>query len=192
MITNNKIVFCTKFRLMSGMIPASVLKLEFKHKLSFIGFSHDMFSLFHISILLFLTSFFYSCTKSPEPINYGKDECEYCRMMITDKKYGSEIITVKGKIYKFDSIECLIEFSLEKNIAGDVNQMFFTTNFSKPEELINAANAFYIHNDNFRSPMGLNVSAFKSESELNSFHSANGGTKLTWIDVIELVKQRSM
>lgn len=156
------------------------------------GFSHDLIRLARISILLFLTVFFYACTPSPEPINYGKDECEHCRMMITDNKYGAEVVSDKGKIYKFDSIECLIEFALEKNMVGDAGQSFLVTDFSKPEILIDAKTAFYVHNDNFRSPMGLNVSAFGSESELISFITANGGKKLSWVEVIELVKQNIM
>jgi copper chaperone NosL len=158
----------------------------------FSGFSHDELVFVRYSTLLFLTSFFYSCTKSAEPINYGKDECEYCRMMITDNKYGAEVVTDKGKIFKFDSIECLIEFALEKNSVGDVNQSFLVTDYSKPAELIDAKTAFYVHNDNVRSPMGLNVSAFKTEQDLNSFIETNGGKKLNWVEVIELVKQSIM
>jgi copper chaperone NosL len=172
------------------LIPA--LKLGLMQNSSLSGFSHDIIRLARISILLFLTVFFYACAPSPEPINYGKDECEHCRMMITDNKYGAEVVSDKGKIYKFDSIECLIEYALEKNMVGNASQSFLVTDFSKPEDLINAKTAFYVHNDNFRSPMGLNISAFGSESELTSFITANGGKILSWVDIIELVKQNIM
>ena len=95
-------------------------------------------------------------------------------------------------MYKFDSIECLIEFALTKNLIGDDKQLFLVTNFSKPGELIDAKAGFYIHNPNFRSPMGLNVSAVASETELKNFLTTNGGKKLEWVDVIEMVKQKSM
>ncbi len=168
------------------------LKLGLIQNSSSSGFSHDL--LYRtLCLFLFLASFiFFSCGNSPEPINYGKDECEHCRMMITDDKYGAEIVTDKGKVFKFDSIECLIELALEKNIAGDAGQSFLVTDFSTPEKLIDAKTAFYVHNDNFRSPMGLNVSAFESKSNLTSFINDNGGKKLSWVDVIELVKQSSM
>lgn len=189
---NSKRDLRTKVRLISDMIPTPVLSLGLEENKKFFGFSHDLNRLSYISILLFLTVIFYACTPSPEPINYGKDECEHCRMMITDDKYGAEIVTDKGKVFKFDSIECLIELALEKNIAGDAGQSFLVTDFSTPEKLIDAKTAFYVHNDNFRSPMGLNVSAFESESNLTSFINDNGGKKLSWVDVIELVKQSSM
>jgi copper chaperone NosL len=133
-----------------------------------------------------------TCGVSPKPINYGRDECEHCRMMITDNKYGAEVITSKGKVYKFDSIECLVGYGLEINIIGDYENTFLVTNFSKPENLIDARSAFYIHNDNFRSPMGLNVSAFGRKAESQEFLSKGSGKELSLFDVIEMVKQSTM
>jgi copper chaperone NosL len=133
-----------------------------------------------------------SCGSGPEPINYGHDECEFCRMLITDNKYGAELVTDKGKIYKFDSIECMIEFSLVKNTLGDTNNKLLITDFYNPGNLVDARNSFYVKNDKFRSPMGLNVTAFNSEEQAQKFISENGGEKLSWVEVIELVKQRSM
>jgi len=133
-----------------------------------------------------------SCGSDPEPINYGQDECEFCRMLITDTKYGAELVTEKGKIYKFDSIECMVEFSLVKNTLGDTNNKLLITGFYNPGKFIDARNSVYVKNNEFRSPMGLNVTAFNSEEQAQKFISENGGEKLSWVEVIELVKQRSM
>ena len=142
-------------------------------------------------ITLLLTIIIISCNSNPEPINYGEDECEFCRMLITDKKYGAELVTTKGKIYKFDSIECLIEFSLVENTIGDLTNNLFVTDFSNSKNLINAREAFYVKNDKVRSPMGLNVTAFKDKTLLNNFISENSGNQMSWVEVIELVKQKS-
>ncbi|MGB5289798.1 MAG: nitrous oxide reductase accessory protein NosL, partial [Ignavibacteriaceae bacterium] len=107
-------------------------------------------------------------------------------------RYGAEMVTDKGKVYKFDSIECLTEFAVVKNLIGDSNQKFLVTDFAQPETFIDASTAFYVLNDNFRSPMGLNVSAFGSEISRQKFVAESGGSLLYWVDVIELVKQRSM
>ena len=140
--------------------------------------------------LIFIT--LSSCGSGPEPINYGQDECEFCRMLITDNKYGAELITDKGKIYKFDSMECLVEFSLVKNTLGDTNNKLLVTDFYNPGKFTNCRESSYVKNDKFRSPMGLNVTAFNSEEQAQKFISENGGEKISWIEVIELVKQRSM
>jgi copper chaperone NosL len=151
-----------------------------------------MHSKYFIAIFLLLSLVTASCGSNPEPINYGHDECEFCRMQISDNRYGAELVTDKGKVYKFDSIECLIEFAMVKNLIGDSNQNFLVTDFATPESFTDATSAFYVHNDNFRSPMGLNVSAFDSELSRQKFVAESGGNLLNWIDVIELVKQRSM
>ncbi len=140
-------------------------------------------------VLLFTIS---NCGISPEPINYGKDECEHCRMLISDNRYGAEMISDKGKVYKFDSIECLVAYAVKKIFIGDDSFVVLIANFSDVEKLVDAKSAFYIHNDNFRSPMGLNISAFGTESEMQEFLTKNGGRKLTWFDVIEMVKQNTM
>jgi len=145
-----------------------------------------------LSIFLLLLFALANCKSDPEPINYGHDECEFCRMQISDNRYGTELVTDKGKVYKFDSIECLIEFAIVKNLIGDENQKFLVTDFATPESFIDAANAFYVQNDNFRSPMGLNVAAFESEVSRQKFVAESGGSLLNWVDIIELVKQRSM
>ena len=133
-----------------------------------------------------------SCGSEPEPIDYGHDECEFCRMLITDDKYGAELVTDKGKLYKFDSMECMVGFSLVKNTLGDTNNKLLITDFKSPGNFIDARNSFYVKNDQFRSPMGLNVTAFSSMQASEKFMSDNGGEYFSWLDVIELVKLRSM
>jgi copper chaperone NosL len=146
-------------------------------------------NLLFLSILLFTLL---GCKSGSEPINYGNDECEFCRMQISDNRYGSEIVTDKGKVFKFDEVGCMIEYALVKNFIGDTNQKFLVTDFAAPETFINAKDAFFVQNDNFRSPMGSNVSAFDSEISRQKFVAESGGSLLNWVDVIELVKQKSM
>ena len=147
---------------------------------------------FTLLILIILHLPLSGCKTDPEPINYGHDECEFCRMLITDNRYGSEIVTDKGKVLKFDEVGCMIEYAMVKNFIGDANQKFLVTDFASPESFMDANSAFYVENENFRSPMGLNVSAFDSEISRQKFISESGGSILNWVDVIELVKQRGM
>ena len=153
---------------------------------------NNLLNIFRVVIVLLTMPTLASCGSEPEPIKYGHDECEFCRMQITDNKYGAELVTDKGKIYKFDSIECMIEFSLVKNTLGDTNNKLLITDFDNPDNFIDARNSVYVMNDKFRSPMGLNVTAFNGEERVQKFISENGGEKLSWVEVIELVKQRSM
>src|SRR5690606_41500698 len=84
----------------------------------------------HISfvvLLLVLTS----CNVGPQAIDYGKDGCHFCKMTIVDKLHAAEIVTNKGKIYKFDASECMINF-MEDFDAAEVKS--YLTNVYRSEE----------------------------------------------------------
>ena len=52
------------------------------------------------SLLTFIT--LSSCNIQPQPINYGEDACHFCKMNIIDKQHAAQIVTSKGKAFKFD------------------------------------------------------------------------------------------
>lgn len=138
-----------------------------------------------IFLVLITAVLLVACGSDPEPINFGEDNCAHCRMMITDEKYGAELVTDKGKIYKYDSIECLLEQLYHQTFREDQIGSMWVIDFSNPRTLIDAKTAYYTQNDEFRSPMGLNVQAFQSEDDFNKFFNENGGEKLTWEELLK-------
>ncbi|MCB0620489.1 MAG: hypothetical protein KDC41_17650, partial [Saprospiraceae bacterium] len=50
---------------------------------------------------------FLACRPAPQPIEYGSDLCDYCKMTIVDRQHAAEAVTGKGRAYRFDAIECL-------------------------------------------------------------------------------------
>ena len=54
-----------------------------------------------VFLFLLLTS---SCNVGPQPISYGSDGCHFCSMTIVDRQHAAEIVTDKGKGFKFDRI----------------------------------------------------------------------------------------
>nr|WP_294894156.1 nitrous oxide reductase accessory protein NosL [uncultured Pedobacter sp.] len=112
-------------------------------------------------VILFVAT---GCSTEPQAINYGKDVCEHCKMVIADEKYGAEMITKKGKVYKFDSAECLMDFISDKTQKVDTtNAHLLVINFAKPTLLIEAKTAFYLKDKGYKSPMGGNILPFENE-----------------------------
>ena len=64
-----------------------------------------MKSIFILTISLVLII---SCKVEESPINYGQDACKFCKMTIVDKQHAAEIVTKKGKPFKYDAIECMV------------------------------------------------------------------------------------
>jgi copper chaperone NosL len=148
-----------------------------------------IYKIIYISLFL-LTIVFSSCSTEPEPINFGTDQCENCKMTIADNKFGSELITNKGKVYKFDAVECMINYTnVGKIMKQDVGK-YLVINTAKPGELIDAVKAVYLRSENFPSPMGEYLSAYGSREEAAQFYDKYQGEYLTWDKLSSTINSR--
>lgn len=139
-------------------------------------------------VLLLLGSFLGGgCAPSPAPIRYGQDNCAHCQMLVMDAHFGAELVTDKGKIYVFDSIECLAWY---REVPPEAIHSRWVTAFDAPGTLVDAETAFYLSSENLRSPMGLNLSAFRDEQTAVSYRQNHGGEVLGWDGVTALVGRR--
>jgi copper chaperone NosL len=128
-----------------------------------------------------------SCTRGPQPIDYGLDACHLCRMAIVDQRYGAEIVTRKGRAYKFDSIECMVNsVSATDGIAEEDVAGYYTTDFAD-RVLIEATDAVYVHSEGLPSPMGMNLTSFATRAAAREAVDRHGGTVLAWADARALV-----
>lgn len=136
---------------------------------------------------LFFALTLFSCEIGPEPINYGEDGCEYCKMTIVDKQHASELVTSKGKVYKFDAIECMINFRKEHE---DIQYALYLVNdFSNPGEMIDATMATFLISENISSPMGANLSAFYAEADANEVQASHGGNVYDWQEIQPFIQK---
>ena len=117
--------------------------------------------------------FIASCSVEPVPIKYGNDICSFCRMIITNSRYGTEILTKKGKNYKFDSIECLVQFIDEGEIHEENIHSLLITDFVSPEKFTDAKSSSYLVSHNLPSPMGANLTGFQKKSDAEKLQLEN-------------------
>jgi len=129
---------------------------------------------------IFLGLFLLSCGLEPEPIKYGKDLCSHCNMKIMDKRYGAELVTSKGKIHKFDSPECLIDYIHYNNLSASDIAYTLVTGYNEPEKLINTSEAAFIISPKLPSPMGAFLTAFTSTAEARKKIEEVGGELFDW------------
>jgi len=128
-----------------------------------------------------------SCSSGPKSIEYGKDECHRCKMTIMDNKHAAEMVTVKGKVYKFDAIECMIRY-----IASDSDIEYshkLITDYSNPGELVNAQQSTYLISENLPSPMGAFLTGFSSENDAQLKLDELGGNLYNWEGVQEVINK---
>ena len=121
-----------------------------------------------------------SCSTGPETLKIGKDNCSFCKMTISDNRYGAEIITRKGKVYKFDDSHCLLSFIQSKTVEKKELDKVYFTDFIGKHNLIKADNAFLLQSDFFRSPMNGNIAAFSNADSMKKIAQQYKSSVVTW------------
>jgi copper chaperone NosL len=126
---------------------------------------------------------FFSCDIAPEEINYGTDACSFCKMTIVDQKHASQYVTKKGKQYKFDAIECMVN-DISENGQEHLG-ILLVADFENPGNMVDADHAVYMINEAIKSPMGANLSGFASQEAAESIQKEHGGKLYSWKELLK-------
>lgn len=110
-----------------------------------------------ILVILLFPVLFMDCKPEQQPIDFGNDQCKYCMMIISDPKFGAEMITAKGRVYKYDAAECMIDHLSEEDVTY---RQLLAIAYDHPEALHPVDSLYFIISPEFRSPMGENLAAF--------------------------------
>ena len=129
-----------------------------------------------------------SCSKEPQPIAYGDDKCDFCTMNIMDKPYGTELVTSTGKVYKFDSSECMLGYMNENQSTEFAH--ILTNTMDKPGELADAKTCSFLISENLPSPMGANITAFSTKALAKEAQSEYTGKVYTF-DELKIVQKEN-
>ncbi|MHB2034097.1 MAG: nitrous oxide reductase family maturation protein NosD, partial [Gemmatimonadaceae bacterium] len=126
----------------------------------------------------------------PRPIAYGRDVCAYCLMQINDARYAAELVTHTGKVYTFDSIECLVSYyqTLDAAHRGAVESLW-VSDYAHPGTLIAATSAAYLRAAGPGSPMGRGMMAAADSVSLTPLRPQAADTIMTWSDVLALAQR---
>lgn len=104
-----------------------------------------------------------SCKRAePQAIKINKDKCDFCEMTISNGKFAAEILTQKGRVYKFDDLQCMLRYKTENN--NITIQTMYVNDYTANNKLIEASTAYYLKHESFKSPMRGNYAAFASET----------------------------
>lgn len=119
-----------------------------------------------------------SCAPKPKPIEYGMDMCHYCKMSIVDRQHAAEAVTAKGKVFKFDAIECLVHYMAEQ--PGQEYAHLLANDYEQPGALIPAESSAFLISPEIPSPMGAFLSAFSDMERAQAYQAEKGGEVFGW------------
>ena len=112
------------------------------------------------------------------PIKLNVDNCDFCKMSIADGKFGAEVITHKGRVYKFDDIMCMMNYCKEN--AKTKMEAFYVNDFAQDNNLIPAETAFFLFGGAIQSPMHGGIIAFSNENKAREFGIKLNAISISW------------
>lgn len=114
--------------------------------------------------------------KGAVPIHVNKDECDHCKMTLTDARFAAELITSKNRVYKFDDISCLIGYIKENSSIEQAS--IWICDYQDPTQFVKIEEAHFVQSEEIRSPMGGHTIAF-ANAELAKEFSAKYNTQVS-------------
>lgn len=139
----------------------------------------------NIIILLAVSALLIACAgNGPEPVLLNKDACASCKMSISEGNFAAELITPKGRVYKFDDIQCMRDYVKANAEVG--SGKFYVGDYQKENELIDAAAAWYVQSEQIKSPMGGHTAAFAEKEAAEKLAAVYGVSIKSWSEVSAL------
>jgi len=100
-------------------------------------------------------------------------------MTIVDTQHAAEVVTVKGKVFKFDAIECMVQYVHDNGDTGF--HSFWVNDYTAASgELVDATTCTYLISQNIPSPMGAFLSGFADPNTAEKFRLEKGGETFEW------------
>ena len=138
---------------------------------------------------LLLTLAAVACERAPRPLIAGTDACDFCRMTVSDTRFGGEIESKTGRIHTFDSVECLASFYVDASARGDIRGAW-VTDFASGK-FLPADSAVFIVDGRVSSPMGRSLLALAPDTPDES-RRTYGGRVIGWAALLDLMRTKSM
>ena len=120
------------------------------------------------------------CSTGPQPIGYGKENCELCKMTIMDHHFATELITKKGKVFKFDDVHCLLEYVKVAEVNKAEVKAIYLMDYAVPGNFILADSAYLIKSDQLKTPMEGHIAAFRFADSMTHYLQKLPGVQVTW------------
>jgi copper chaperone NosL len=91
------------------------------------------------------------------------------------------MVTRKGKVFKFDAVECLLNHLNE--VDDQSVALYLVNTYTRPGELTDATGVTYLVSEGIPSPMGEFLTAFETKTETLEAMDKHGGILYSWVEI---------
>lgn len=135
---------------------------------------------FHLvaTVILLTAGCASAAATDPPSINYGRDICVECGMIIQDARFAAAYRLGDGEEKAFDDVGDMIVHLRETGDSVDSEEMW--VHDFETEEWVSVDLAFFVPTLSVASPMGHSILAFSDEGRASSFAADVDGEVITW------------
>lgn len=119
---------------------------------------------------------------APRALVPGTDSCGYCRMTVTDVRFGAQAIAPTGKVTAFDAIECLAGYAATAD--STTVRSLWVGDFEHRGAWLPATRAVYVRGASVASPMGKALLALAPGTDAAAAARRYGGTVRSWAEIV--------
>ncbi|WP_201739011.1 MULTISPECIES: nitrous oxide reductase accessory protein NosL [unclassified Exiguobacterium] len=129
-----------------------------------------------------------SAAAEPFDIEWGKTECEVCKMKVMDKQFAAEAIMDNGKGYAFDDIGCLMRDWYPEQTEEDIAAMYVKD--YNTMDWVDLDEGTFVYNKEAKTPMAYNIVSFAKAADAETYAEENGGMVMDLDDLKEHTWER--
>lgn len=120
----------------------------------------------------------------PPEINYGRDICVQCGMIISEERYAAAYRLADGTEKTFDDIGGLLLH--QRSTGAELDATTTWVHDYQTEEWAEVDRAFFVPTRSVSSPMGHGIVSFADKGRADAFATDVGGEVVGWSVVLEL------
>lgn len=121
----------------------------------------------------------------PRELALDRDACAHCHMIVSDARFGGELVTRHGRVLVFDDAGCLATFVREEPEQAARAHSLWVVDFLEPGGLLPADSAVYLETDRLRTPMNFQLLAARPGPSADSLAETLGAARRTWAQVLD-------
>lgn len=136
-------------------------------------------------LILFITCIsLISCSApGPLPVKLNVDSCSYCKMIVTDAHFVTQLTTKKGRQYVFDDMICMAGY-MKENKEMDYAHVYIA-DYVHPSNFVDLDHAILLQSDSLSSPMNGNMIGFTARDSANIYQSRLNAREVSWNTIME-------
>ena len=98
--------------------------------------------------------------------------------------FGAQLITKKGKVYKFDDLHCLVNFYNQGPVKKEDIHKIVSIDYNNEKSFLDVTSSWFVKGNQLKSPMNSNTASFSTQQVAQEKAIQTNGQIIKWDDLL--------